>query len=343
MPGHRRIRVAAGALPAALLLAASLALPAATGAQASAGPVASNGEPVTVVANYVETPTSFAWGHNTMFIGKGPSLPDYGPGGLVSISDGVATAVPGGPADVYGLAWQGSLLYVSTGPTIIALGGWNGTAFATDRTIYTNSSPDFNGLSGIAFGPDGRLYAGLLLKEPEFDHTKDPYPLSEGIVSMTAAGKDVQIVARGLRQPFQLHFPSGSRYPYVSDLGQDEGAPATIPRDQIVAAAPGQNYGFPTCVWYPSQAKVCRQFTKPLIFLPPHASPMGISSIGKTLFVALYTGVGNSGPEVVKISTSGGKATPFVTGFDSPIIGLAVEDGYVYIGEQSGTIYRVYS
>ena len=47
---------------------------------------------------------------------------------------------------------------------------------------------------------------------------------------MTAAGKDVQIVARGLRQPFQLHFPSGSRDPYVSDLGQDEGAPATIPR-----------------------------------------------------------------------------------------------------------------
>jgi hypothetical protein len=32
-----------------------------------------------------------------------------------------------------------------------------------------------------------------------------------------------------------------------------------------------------------------------------------------------------------------------VTGFSSPIIGLAVEGGYVYIGEQSGTIYRVYS
>jgi hypothetical protein len=70
---------------------------------------------------------------------------------------------------------------------------------------------------------------------------------------------------------------------------------------------------------------------------------MGISSIGKALYIALYTGIGKSGPEVVKIATAGGRATPFVTGFSSPIIGLAVEGGYLYIGEQSGTIYRVYS
>jgi glucose/arabinose dehydrogenase len=325
-----------------LILAASLLLPAAD-AQTPSSPSASNGEPVQVVTNYVETPTSFAWGGGTMFIGKGPSLPDYGPGGLVSVTGGLATPVPGGPNDVYGLAWHDGSLYVSTGPTIIALGGWTGAAFATARTIYTNPSPNFSGLSGIAFGPDGRLYAGLLAKEPAYDHAKDPYPLSQAVVSMTANGKDLQIVARGLRQPFQLHFPSGSKDPYVSDLGQDEGAPSTIPRDEIVEAAPGQNYGFPTCVWYPSQTKACAKFTKPLIFLPPHASPMGISSIGKTLYVALYTGVGKSGPEVVKIPTKGGKATPFVTGFSSPIISLAVEGGYVYIGEQSGTIYRVYS
>jgi glucose/arabinose dehydrogenase len=343
MQADRGVRVIAAALGGALMLAASLVLPAATGAQATSGPIASNGEPVQVVTNYVETPTSFAWGGGTMFIGKGPSLPDYGPGGLVSVTSGVATPVPNGPTDVYGLAWQDGSLYVSTGPTIIALGGWNGTTFATDKTIYANSSPDFNGLSGIAFGPDGRLYVGLLAKEPAYDHAKDPYPLSQAIVSMNADGKDLRIVSRGLRQPFQLHFPAGSRYPYVSDLGQDEGAPDTIPRDEVVVAKPGQNYGFPTCVWYPAQTKLCRQFKKPLIFLPPHASPMGISSIGKALYVALYTGIGTSGPEVVKIPTAGGRATPFVTGFSSPIIGLAVEGGYVYIGEQSGTIYRVYS
>jgi len=327
----------------ALVLAASLALPGSTGAQATSGPTATNGQPVQVVTQYVYTPTSFAWGDGTMFIGKGPSLPTFGPGGLVSVANGVATPVPNGPTDVYGLAWEGNSLYVSTGPTIIALSGWNGTSFASDKTIYADPSPLFNGFSGIAFGPDGRLYAGLLAKEPVYDHAKDPYRLSQAVVSMKANGSDLRIVARGLRQPFQLHFPAGSPYPYVSDLGRDYGPPDTVPRDPIVVAKPGQNYGFPTCVWMPAQARACRQFNKPLIFLPPHASPMGISSIAKTLYVALYTGLPGAGPEVVTIRTSGGPAKPFVTGFTSPIISLAVQDGYIYIGEQSGVIYRVYS
>jgi glucose/arabinose dehydrogenase len=343
LSAQRGVRVVPAALAVALVLAASLALPGSTGAQTASGPTAANGQPVQIVAQYVYTPTSFAWGDGTMFIGEGPSLPNYGPGGLVTVARGDVKAVPNGPTDVYGLAWEGNSLYVSTGPTIIALSGWNGTSFASDKTIYANPSPSFNGFGGIAFGPDGRLYAGLLAKEPAYDHTKDPFPLSQAVVSMKANGSDLRIVARGLRQPFQLHFPAGSRYPYVSDLGADYGAPATIPRDQIVVAKPGQNYGFPSCIWMPAQANVCRKFNKPLIFLPKHTSPMGISSIAKTLYVALYTGLPGVGPEVVTIPTSGGPVKPFVTGFDSPIISLAVQDGYVYIGEQGGTIYRVYS
>jgi glucose/arabinose dehydrogenase len=342
MATSRTIRLVPAALAALLVLALPATLAGNVGAQTTT-PTAANGQPVEVVTNYVETPTSFAWGDGTLFIGKGPSLPNYGPGGLVSVQNGVATGVPDGPGDVYGLAWRNGSLYVSTGPTIIELGDWTGTTFATEKTIYTNSSPLWNGFSGIAFGPDGRLYAGLLAKEPAYDHSKDPYPLSQAVVSMTAQGTDLRVVTHGLRQPFQLHFPSGSPYPYVSDLGQDEGPPSSIPRDQIVVAKPGRNYGFPSCVWQSDQTKVCRPFNKPLIFLPPHASPMGISSIAKTLYVALYTGIGSSGPEVVTIPTSGGSPKPFVTGFDSPIIGLAVHDGYVYVGEQSGTIFRVYT
>jgi glucose/arabinose dehydrogenase len=343
MHADRRTRAvaAAVALTASLALAGVLALPGTVGAQTATGPIAANGQPVQVVANYVETPTSFAWGKGTMFVGKGPSLPNFGPGGLMTIAGGVATPVPNGPADVYGLAWHNNSLYVSTGLTIIALGGWNGKAFATDATIYSNPSPSFNGFAGIEFGPDGRLYAGLLAKEPAYDHAKDPFPLSQAVVSMNANGTDLRYVARGLRQPFQLHFPAGSRYPYVSDLGQDAGGP--IPPDEIVVAKAEQNYGFPTCTWLPTQKKACRGLQKPLILLPAHASPMGITSIEKTLYVDLYTGIGKSGPEVVKISTAGGKVTPFVTGFPSPIISLAVQDGYLYIGMQSGTIFRVLS
>ena len=101
---HRWTRSGLIALSAAGALAAGLSAATLVGAQTTT-PIAANGQPVEVVTNYVETPTSFAWGDGTLFIGKGPSLPNFGPGGLVSVENGVATGVPNGPADV--TAWPG--------------------------------------------------------------------------------------------------------------------------------------------------------------------------------------------------------------------------------------------
>ena len=317
----------------ATALAAAMALAVAAGA--AGGPIAASGAPVTVVATGVQTTTAFAFGDATMFAGEGPAEPTGSPGGgLFVVAGGIGRRLADSPKYVYGLAWHAGKLYVSTGPKILVLSGWNGTAFAASRTIYAGAA-QFNGFSGIAFGPDGRLYAGLLAKEPVYDHAKDPYPLSQAVVSMSPSGKDLRFVARGLRQPFQMVFPAGSRWPYVSDLGQDEG---TIPPDEIVVAKPGENYGFPTCTWL--TLSVCTHFTKPLILLPAHASPMGIGSSGHTLYVALYTGLG-SGSEVVTIPTAGGSPTPFLTGFSGSIIALAVHNGKLYVGAQDGTIYAV--
>lgn len=297
-------------------------------------PVASGGQTVEVVAKGVPTPTAFAFDGETIFAGSGPTE-GTGAGGLFVLSDGQAKLVANSPKFVFGLAWHGSTLYVSTGPTIVAYEGWNGTAFSSSKTIYKGKK-GFSGFNGLAFGPNGRLYAGLALDE-NYDHSKDPFPISQGVVSMTAAGKGLKVVARGLRQPFQLTFPSGSSSPYVSVLGQDEGK---APRDQIVVAKSGENFGFPSCVWLTEKAKACKKFDKPKIFLPPHASPMGISSIGKTLYVALFGGT-DKHPEVVTIPTSGGKATPFVTGFAAPVVGLNIDKGSLYVGDLTGTVYKI--
>ena len=305
-------------------------------AVAAGGPIAANGAPVAILATGLQTTTAFAFGDATMFAGEGPAEPTGAPGGgLFVVNAGVGRRLADSPRYVYGLAWHAGKLYVSTGATIVALSGWNGTAFAASRTIHAGA-PQFNGFGGIAFGPDGRLYAGLLLKEPTYDHAKDPYPLSQAVVSMTASGHHLRFVARGLRQPFQMVFPAGSRWPYVSDLGQDAG---TIPPDEIVVAKRGQNYGFPSCTWL--ILSVCTHFDKPLILLPAHASPMGIGALGRTLYVALYTGIAGSGAEVVTIPTAGGSPTPFMTGFSAPIIALSIHDGKLYVGEQDGTIYEV--
>jgi glucose/arabinose dehydrogenase len=323
----------------AALLAAGLAVAAAFAVSASAGtnPVSASGAPVELVASGLQTVTAFAWDAGTMFAGEGPSDPSGAPGGLFVVAGGGATKVPGSPANVYGLAWHNGKLYVSTGPAIVAMSRWNGTSFASIKTIWSTTAASFAGFNGIAFGPDGRLYAGLALKDG-FDHVKDPYPLSQGVVSMTAAGKDLKIIARGIRQPFQLDFPTGARWPYVSDLGQDAG---TIPPDEIVVAKPGSNFGFPTCTW--RVAKGCSGFTKPKILLPAHASPMGIASAGHTLYVALFTGIGGNGfnPEVVTIPTDGGAPTPFVTDIGFQVIGLAIHRNVLYVGTVSGSVYSV--
>jgi hypothetical protein len=324
----------------ALLLAFALALPAALFASSASagGPVTAAGAPMALVASGLQTVTAFAWDANTMFVGDGPSYPGNTPGGLFTIKGGTPIEVPGSPANVYGLAWHWGKLYVSTGPTIEVMSGWNGTSFASIKTIFSPPSPRFYGFNGIAFGPDGRIYAGLGLKEPPYDHTKDPYPLSQAVVSMTAAGKDLRVIARGIRQPFQLAFPQGARWPYVTDLGQDQGK---IPPDEIVIAKPGQNYGFPSCTWLVRSS--CTGFTKPKFLLPKHASPMGIAASGKTLYVALFTGIGSGGfnPEVVTLPAGGGKPTPFITDFGVQVIALAIHDGTLYVGTVNGLVLAV--
>jgi glucose/arabinose dehydrogenase len=327
------------AFAAAALAVVSFALVASSGAAGPPPPKAAKGQKVEVVGAEVPTPTAFAFAGSTVFAASGPNEETNGPGGLFTLADGKATLVPNTPPVVFGLAWKSNKLYVSTGPTIVALSGWNGTTFSTSRTIYQNKKKGFPGFNGLAFGPEGRLYAGLALNQ-KYDHSKDPFPLSQGVVSMTAAGKGLKMVASGIRQPFQMVFPQGSKHPYVTSLSQDKGGPA--PNDAIIVAEPGQEYGFPSCTWTAAQKKPggsCEGFDEPAIYLPPHASPMGIGAIGKTLYVSLFGGTGK-GPEVVEMSEKG-QPRPFLTGFAAPVIALGVDKGSIYVGDLTGTIYKV--
>jgi glucose/arabinose dehydrogenase len=324
-------------LLAALAALTSLALVASSSAAGPPLPTATNGNKVEVIGTGVPTPTAFAFTGSTVFAASGPDEAKGGPGGLFTVAGGTATKVPNTPAVIFGLAWKSNTLYVSTGPTIVALSGWNGTTFSTSKTIYANKKKGFPGFNGLAFGPDGRLYAGLALNQ-KYDHSKDPFQPSQAVVSMTASGKKFEVVAEGLRQPFQLNFPQGSKFPYVTVLGQDKGK---APNDEIVVAEPGQNYGFPTCTWLSSEQKsgACKGFDEPAIYLPPHASPMGIGSIGKTLYVSLFGGTGK-GPEVVEMSEKG-QPQPFLTCFAAPVIALGVNKGSIYVGDLTGSIYKV--
>lgn len=336
---------------AATVLASGAMVGVASGAGSPPLPKAVNGAPVRLFAAGLKTPTSFAFGDGAVFEGDGGSSTKSGPpnGGVFLLKGGKATKVPGSPQFVAGLAWHDGALYVSggsvTGPTtqkwqLFVWSGWNGSKFTKQQAIYTAPSK-LNGLNGIAFGPDGRLYVGVDVGLTDGnDHgpaTTSPYVYD--ILSISPTGKDLKVFASGVRQPWQFAFSAGSAFPLVSDLGQDKGA--KNPLDAVLKVHSGDDYGFPKCSR--TTTSTCKGFAKPFAQFAPHTDIMGLAIIASRLYMTSFSGIGGKGPggEVLSMPLSGGKATPVVTGFVAPVVGLGESDGSLYIGEVTGQIFRV--
>jgi glucose/arabinose dehydrogenase len=308
-----------------------------------------------VYATGLKNPTSFAWGDGAMFAGDSGNSEGIPNGGLYVVKAGSATELPGGPLYVAGLDWHQGALYLSAAflvkgaPSfqIDRWSGFNGTNFAKKQVLFTGSKK-FQGFDGIAFGPDGRLYAGVAASGlNNNDHgpaTVSPYLYD--ILSMNANGKDVKVFASGIRQPWQMVFAPGSRSPFVSDLGQD--GPKSVekknPPDFLLKVKQGDDYGFPDCNW--TKGSPCSSDAKPFAFFPAHTSIMGVAIIGKTLYLGSFTGEGgNGGGALYATPVAGGKVTPVVIGFPLATDALAAHDGNLYVGGSTqsgkGEIYEV--
>ena len=317
-------------------LTACLLVPAAAAAQAPPPPTAANGAAVKTLAGGLPTPTEFAFYKRAVFVSAygDPEDPTV-KGGVFRIRKGTARRLRNAPRTVAGIAWRKGTrkLYVSNKRRIVVMSRWNGHRFLRSRTIYRGPE-GFTEFSGLAFGPDGRLYSGVTLNDTT-DENPDNGPFARSVVSMKPSGKDIRVEATGLRQPWQLTFVNGNPDPFVSVLA-DESTPT--PPDWIINAKLGENYGYPTCTQLAKPP--CKDFAKPIALLDDHASPMGISPIGQTLYVALFGGLGN-GPVVVSMNTAGHQIKPFLSGYVAPVLAVGTRSGYVYTGDLTGSIYRV--
>src|SRR5215471_3663991 len=312
-------------------LAGTIALSAAVAAaKVPPLPRATGHRTVTVVARGVPTPTEFAFFAGRLFVaGYGDEHNSKVPGGLYVLGGGKAIRVPGSPQHVWGVAAAKNTLYLSTNQALLAWSGWNGTRFRKTRVVRT---PDpYGSFKAPAVGPDGLIYVGADAYSPP------PTPNSSAsFVSVDPATGSTSVIATGMRQPWQPVFLPGRALPLVSDLNQDDLGPHR-PRDYLLAIERGADYGFPSC---PAKPRTCAIYTQPLVRFPAHASPMGIAYLKGKVYVALYGGLGN-GPVVVSMPPRGGKPTPFLSGFPAPVIALGTAGGKLYVGDQSGVIYRV--
>jgi glucose/arabinose dehydrogenase len=339
--------VALGVVLAVVIVVASSAVAAGTST-----PTSTNGNAVQLVATGLDSPTSFAFGDGSVFEGDSGNSTKLPNGGLYVLKDGKATELKTSLVFVGGLQFHGGKLYISGAALvghapafeILAFSGWNGTAFASQKVIYT-APKSFQGFNGLGFGANGKLYVGVdagLLNNNDHGPASTSPDLYD-ILSMSATGGGVKVFASGMRQPWQLAFPAGSSSPYVSDFGQDSGA--KNPPDFLLRVKAGQDYGFPKCTWI--SAAACKGFAKPFATFAPHTDLGGLAFVGHTLYGSEFGFAAPLRPAAVVSLPLSGKGSPkTIVSFPKgdSVIGLGANGGYLYFGVtkgNTGTVYRV--
>jgi hypothetical protein len=203
------------------------------------------------------------------------------------------------------------------------------------------AGPKFQGWNGIGFGANGRLYAGvdvgLLNHNDHGPATTSPHVYQ--ILTVRADGSGMRVFAKGIRQPWQMAFPAGSNAPFVTDLGQDSGA--TNPPDFILHVHAGDDYGFPGCNH--TVPANCQGFAEPFRSFRPHTDLMGIAVRRGTLYLTSFLGRGGKGPggAVFTLGPNSHVLKPLLKRFVAPTVGLGLHNGYVYVGELTGQVFRV--
>ncbi len=309
-----------------LLAAALAALPAA--ASAAQAPVTAGGRPAQLVARYVGSPTAFAFGPRDVFMSDGTTDP-LGIGGVYVLKNSKARRLNHSPPFSTGLAWHNRTLFISAGNELLAWRGWTGKKFIRRRVIYT-AQAGFTGFTGVAFGPNGRLFVGVARGG---NNRGAATPYRYDLLSMTPQGNRVSIVARGIRQPGQLVFQAGSLAPWVIDSGAEH-AP-----DLLLKVHRGQDYGFPTCNW--SQPSLCQGFARPIRSFSARTDPLGLVIVGQQLYLSEF-GIG-APAQVVSVPLGGGGSPRVVLNGFPPhrhVVGLGAQDGWIYVGEAAASKQR---
>ena len=265
---------------------------------------------------------------------------------------------PLGVDEPRGVAFIGDAVYASVRQKVIRLRDTSGTGVADESVEILTGLPEraelFHRNNGIEAGPDGQLYltVGSTSNRGEVPDTD----LSGTILRLAPDGSRVEVVARGLRNPFDLAFaPDG-------ELFCTDNAPDTPVRtaddapDELNHVIEGRNYGHPM---YWEELPEDSSIEGPVAALPAHAAAAGITFFtgtqagefeGDALIATWGPGLGRSSytHNVLRVrleprgDTYVGEVHPFVTGLDRPTDVVIAPDGAVLVSDHVGRkIYRV--
>ncbi|MBI2684594.1 MAG: PQQ-dependent sugar dehydrogenase [Actinobacteria bacterium] len=251
-----------------------------------------------------------------------------------------------------GLVWHRGELYVSSTGRVDAYAGFTGRAFRRRRTVIAGLPTGLHQNNGIVPGRDGRLYMGL---GSPCDACKPTDPRQATILSFTTTGRDVRVVATGLRNAYGLAVLPGGGELIATDNGRDDLGLA-LPPEELNLIRPGMNYGAPAC--WGQGGPPCAGTEPALARLRAHASSSGVSVVagpwgpvaGTTAFVTEY---GSSfrpptGRDVIRVDLRRvgnrwrARSTRFLTGFANPLAIVTSPTRELIVGDfTTGRVYRV--
>ncbi len=161
---------------------------------------------------------------------------------------------------------------------------------------------------GLAFGPDGQLYAGVG-DAGDPSRAQDPVSLNGKILRMTTTGQpplspanpepDSLVWSMGHRNVQGLAWDSKGRM-YATEFGQDT-------FDEVNRIEPGKNYGWPVVEGMGDDAESLG-YTNPLVtWSTDEASPSGLAIVDDIAYVGAL-----AGQRLWRVPLSGGDPTPML-------------------------------
>ena len=177
-------------------------------------------------------------------------------------------------------------IYVSYQGAITVLTDTNGDERSDEERIFAGDLPTGKHQNdNLKFGPDGKLYIGV---GSTCDACQDSDPRSASILRFNVETGESEIVATGMRNPYDLAFEPNTSELFATDNGRDD-LGMDVPFEELNHIIQGGNFGYPNC-WNEQTAPGCEDTIPAVAFFEPHSSADGLDFYDGKTFPAEYRG-----------------------------------------------------
>jgi putative membrane-bound dehydrogenase-like protein len=247
-------------------------------------------------------------------------------------------------------------VYVSSNGQITLLRDENGDDQADVREVFVSGLP--TGLhqnDNLKFGADGRLYLGV---GSTCDACVEADERSGTIMRFNVDTGESEIIASGMRNPYDLAFHPTTGDLFATDNGRDDLGLGS-PFEELNHIVVGGDYGWPDC-WNDREGSNCAGTETAVAFFEPHSSANGLdfysgsqfpAEFQNNAFVAIFgtfltDGVA-TGVARVQLTSDGDSYQSTVSWFAQwpdgrPLPLIMGPDGALYVGDYiNSVIYRI--